>query len=284
MQREVEEEEKRSLKEHSQCSRAEKKSLVSSLSILQGKKVEVIPVLGLPIITKGDNIAKLIMEKAEVRDGDIVVICSTIVSKSEGRVRNLSDYKPGPLAFELSKKVSKPPEFIQAVIEESEEILINEPFLLVKAKYGNICVNAGIDTSNIDKGKILLPPLDPDKSAEKIRVEFEKLGRKVGVIVTDTNGRCFRKGVVGIAMGVSGVCVMRDWRGEKDLYGNVLEVTVECVADEIAAFANLIMGEAGDGIPAVIIRGLKLLGKGTSREIIRGEEEDVIRRCLKKCF
>lgn len=251
---------------------------------MRREKVEVIPVLGLPIIRHGDNLAKLITEKVEVQNGDIVVVCSTVVSKSEGRVRNLSDYKPSTLAIELSKKVAKPPEFIQAVIEESDEILIKEPFLLVKAKYGNICVNAGIDASNIEKGKILLPPIDPNKSAEKIRMEFEKLGKRVGVIVTDTNGRCFRKGVVGVAMGVSGVCVMRDWRGEEDLYGNVLEVTVECIADEIAAFANLIMGEAGDGIPAVIIRGLDLLGNGNAREIIRSEEEDIIRRCLKKCF
>ncbi len=251
---------------------------------MQGKKVEVIPVLGLPIIKEGDDIAKLVLEKADVQNGDIIVVCSTIVSKSEGRVKKLSDYKPSPLAIELSKRVSKPPEFIQAVIEESEEILIREPFLLVKAKYGNICVNAGIDASNIEKGKILLPPLDPDKSAERIRMGFEKLGKKVGVIVTDTNGRSFRKGVVGIAMGISGVQTMRDWRGEKDLYGNVLEVTVECVADEIAAFANLIMGEAGDGIPAVIIRGLNLLGEGSTKEIMRSEEEDVIRRCLRKCF
>lgn len=240
--------------------------------------------LGLPIIKEGDDIAKLILEKADVQNGDIIVVCSTIVSKSEGRVRNLSDYRPSSLAIELSKRVSKPPEFIQAVLEESEEILIKEPFLLVKAKYGNICVNAGIDASNIEKGKILLPPLNPDKSAERIRTSFEKLGKKVGVIITDTNGRSFRKGVVGIAMGISGVQAMRDWRGEKDLYGNVLEVTVECVVDEIAAFANLIMGEAGDGIPAVIIRGLNLLGEGNTKEIIRSEEEDVIRRCLKKCF
>lgn len=247
-------------------------------------KLEVIPVRGLPIIKEGDNIAKLISEKVEVRDGDIVVICSTIVSKSEGRVRKLSDYKPGDLALDLSKNIAKPPEFIQAVIEESDEILIKEPFLLVKAKYGNICINAGIDASNIEKGKILLPPVDPDKSAEKIRENFEKLGKRVGIIITDTNGRCFRKGVVGIAMGISGVFAMRDWRGEKDLYGNLLEVTVECIADEIAGFANLLMGEAGDGIPAVIFRGLRVLGEGSAKEIYRSEEEDVIKRCLKKCF
>lgn len=248
------------------------------------EKLEIIPVKGLPLVKEGDNIAKLIAERVEVKDGDVIAICSTIVSKSEGRVRNLSDYKCSPLAIELSKKISKPPEFVQAVIEESEEILIKEPFLLVKAKYGNICINAGIDTSNVEDGKIILPPVDPDRSAERIRKEFEKLGKKVGVIITDTNGRCFRKGVVGVAMGISGVSAMRDWRGKTDLYGKKLEVTVECIADEIAAFANLLMGEAGDGIPAVIFRGLKVLGEGSAKEIYRREEEDVIRRCLKKCY
>ncbi|MEM2325426.1 MAG: coenzyme F420-0:L-glutamate ligase [Archaeoglobaceae archaeon] len=254
------------------------------MDILQ-ERVEFIPVKGLPIIKKGDDIAKMIAEKIELRDEDIVVVCSTVVSKSEGRVRRLSDYNPGLLAIELSTKVGKPAEFIQAVIEESEEILLKEPFLLVKAKYGNICVNAGIDASNIEKGSILLPPTNPDESAERIRKRLQEItGKRVGVIVTDTNGRCFRKGVVGIAMGIAGIYAMRDWRGKSDLYGNVLEVTVECIADEIAAFANLIMGEAGDGIPAVVVRGLKILGNGSVREIYRNEEEDVIRRCLKKCF
>lgn len=254
------------------------------MDILQ-ERVEFIPVKGLPIIKKGDDIAKMIAERIELKDEDIIVICSTIVSKSEGRVRKLSDYKPSSLAIELSMKIGKPAEFVQAVIEESEEILIREPFLLVKAKYGNICINAGIDSSNIEKGSILLPPINPDESAERIRRRLQELtGKKLGVIITDTNGRCFRKGVVGIAMGIAGIYAMRDWRGKSDLYNNVLEVTVECIADEIAAFANLIMGEAGDGIPAVVVRGLKILGNGSVREIYRSEEEDVIRRCLKKCF
>ena len=259
-------------------------SQVSSLSICP-ERAEFIPVRGLPLIREGDDIARLIAENAKLEEGDIVVICSTIVAKAEGRVRKLSDYKPSPLAFELSKKVGKPPEYVQAVIEESEEILIKGPFLLVKAKHGNICVNAGIDASNIEKGSIILPPVDPDKSAEKIRKRIEELtGKRVGVIITDTNGRCFRKGVVGVAIGISGIRPMRDWRGTKDLFGNVLEVTVECIADEIAAFANLIMGEANDAIPAVIVRGLRIPGDGSVREIYRNEEEDVIRQCLKKCF
>jgi len=248
-------------------------------------KVEAIPVKGLPVVKKGDDIARMIAERVELMDGDVVVICSTVVSKAGGRVKKLEDYIPSQKALEIAKKVDKPPEFIQAVIEESDEILFDYPFLLVKAKFGNICVNAGVDASNVEEGKIILPPVNPDESARRLRERFRELtGRDVGVIITDTNGRCFRKGVVGFAIGISGVKAMKDWIGQKDLYGKELEVTVECVADEIAAFANLLMGEGGDGIPAVILRGLDVMGEGSMNEIYRSEEEDVIRQCLKRCW
>ena len=247
--------------------------------------VEVIPVKGLPLIKEGDDIAELIAKNIELKDGDVIAICSTIVSKAEGRVRKLSDYKPSELAKKIAKKINKPPEFVQAVLEETEEILVDEPFLLVKAKFGNICVNAGVDTSNIENGYIILPPKNPDESAKRIRERLEEItGKKVGVIITDTSGRCFRRGVVGYAIGISGVKAMKNWIGEKDLYGNVLEITVECIADEIAAFANLIMGEGADGIPVVVFRGLNVLGEGNMKEIYREEWEDVIRKCLKRCF
>ncbi|WP_456468313.1 coenzyme F420-0:L-glutamate ligase [Archaeoglobus sp.] len=248
-------------------------------------KVEAIPVKGLPVVKKGDDIARMIAERVELMDGDVVVVCSTVVSKAEGRVKKFEDYIPSQKALEIAKKVDKPPEFIQAVIEESDEILFDYPFLLVKAKFGNICVNAGVDASNVEEGKIILPPVNPDESARRLRERFRELtGRDVGVIITDTNGRCFRKGVVGFAIGISGVKAMKDWIGQKDLYGRELEVTVECVADEIAAFANLLMGEGGDGIPAVILRGLDVMGEGSMNEIYRSEEEDVIRQCLKRCW
>lgn len=247
-------------------------------------KVEVIPVKGLPLIKEGDDIAKLLAEKFELVDGDVVVICSTIVSKAEGRVKLLKEYKPSERAREIADKVGKPPEFVQAVLEESEEVLIDSPFLLVKAKFGNVCVNAGIDASNVEEGRVVLPPENPDESARRLRERLRELtGKDVGVIITDTNGRCFRKGVVGFAIGLAGVKAMKDWIGERDLYGRELEVTVECIADEIAAFANLLMGEGGDGIPAVVVRGLDVAGEGSMDEIYRPEEEDVIRRCLKKC-
>lgn len=243
-------------------------------------EVKVYPVR-LPIVKPGDDLAKLIVEAFEIEDEDIIAVCSTVVSKAEGRIADLKDYKPTDMAKKIAEMLKVEPEFVQAVLDESEEVLLDYPFLLVKAKFGNICVNAGIDRSNIEAGKILLPPIDPDKSAERIRGRIEELtGRKVGVIITDTNGRCFRRGVVGFTIGMAGVKAMRNWMGKRDLFGNVLEKTVECVADEIAAFANLIMGEGDWGIPVVVFRGLDLLGDGSMSEIYRSEEEDVIRRCL----
>ncbi len=245
-------------------------------------EVKVYPVR-LPIVKPGDDLAKLIVDAFEIKDGDIIAVCSTVVSKAEGRIVDLKDYKPSDEAKKIAERLKVEPEFVQAVLDESEEVLLDYPFLLVKAKFGNICVNAGIDRSNVEAGKILLPPIDPDESAERIRRRVEELtGRRVGVIITDTNGRCFRRGVVGFAIGIAGVKAMRNWMGKRDLFGNVLEKTVECVADEIAAFANLMMGEGDWGIPVVIFRGLNLLGDGSMDDIYRSEKEDIIRRCLRQ--
>ncbi len=244
-------------------------------------KVEVYPIK-LPLIKPGDDLAKLIADTFELIDGDVVAICSTVVSKSEGRMVSLNDYEPSEEAKRMAEKLNLEPEFVQAVLDESEEVLVEYPFLLVKAKFGNVCVNAGIDRSNVEEGKVLLPPKDPDRSAERIRRRLEELtGKRVGVVITDTNGRCFRRGVVGFAIGVSGIKAMRDWKGKKDLHGKELEKTVECIADEIAAFANLIMGEGDWGIPAVVFRGLDVLGEGSMNDVYRSEEEDIIRTCLR---
>lgn len=239
-------------------------------------KVEAIP-LKLPEIAEGDDIARLIVESIELEDGDIIAICSTVISKAEGRLRKIEAVKPTEEAIKLAKELGKQPEFVQVVLEESDEVFFTTPFILTRAKCGNICVNAGVDNSNVREGYLLLLPENPDKSAEKIRKRILELtGKRTGIIITDTNGRPFRKGVVGFAIGSSGVEVLKDWRGEKDLYGRALEVTVECIADEIAAFANLLMGEGGGGIPAVVIRGLKVLGNGKISDVYRSEEEDVI--------
>ncbi|AEA46783.1 coenzyme F420-0:L-glutamate ligase [Archaeoglobus veneficus] len=242
----------------------------------------------LPIIRANSGIASLAALIAPyVESGDVVAICSTIVSKAEGRLRRLEEYTPCEKAIKIAERLCEDPRLVQAVLEESEEVLIDYPFLLVKAKFGNVCVNAGIDRSNVEPGFILLPPENPDRSAERIREELVKTGKDVGIIITDTNGRCFRKGVTGFAIGVSGVVPLRDWKGKKDLYGNDLQRTEECIADEIAAFANLIMGEGDSGIPAVVFRGLKFwLGEDDDidegmKAVYRSEAEDVIRRLIK---
>ena len=245
--------------------------------------IQIYPIKGIPEIKEGDQLSKIIASLFKFKDGDILAVCSTIVSKSEGRIKRLEEIEAGEKAAKLAKKLGKDPRFIQAVLDESEEIVIDHPFLLTKAKFGNICVNAGIDSSNVKKGFILLPPEDPDRSAREIRKGIKRItGKDIGVVITDSNGRCFRKGVVGFAIGVSGIRVMEDWRRRKDIYGKELEITVECLADEIAGFANLIMGEGDSGIPAVVFRGLDIRGNGRASEIYRSYEEDVIRRLISR--
>ena len=176
----------------------------------------------------------------------------------------------------LRRDIGKDPRFVQAVLDESSEVLLDRPFLLVVTRFGHIGVNAGIDQSNVGDERILLLPENPCKSAERLRVS---LGKDCAVIITDTCGRPFRTGVAGVAVGWAGIAALRDWRGERDMHGKVLEITLEAIVDEIAAAANLLMGEAGDGTPAVVFRGLKYPRSGGN--VFMAEEMDVIRPRLK---
>ncbi len=238
----------------------------------------------IPLIKQGDDIIRILSEKTELKEHDIVVISSTIVSKSEGRIISLNNVTATERAKLIAKRDNNDPRFVQAVLDESDEILLESPFLLVRTRNGSICVNAGIDRSNVEgQDNILLLPKDPDESALKIKNSiFKYTGKKVSVIITDTNGRAFRIGQTGAAIGVAGIKATRDWRGTKDLFGRVLEVKNEAVVDEIAGFANILMGEGNGGMPIVIIRGLNLYHESYEiKELFRPEEEDVIRRALK---
>ena len=238
----------------------------------------------IPLIKKGDDIARILSEQTELNEHDIVVISSTIVSKSEGRIIPLGTVKPTEWAKTIAKTNQNDPRFVQAVLDESEEILLESPFLLVRTKHGSICVNAGIDHSNVEGGdNILLLPEDPDASALGIKKSiFKYSGKKASVVITDTNGRAFRMGQTGAAIGIAGIKATRDWRGTEDLFGRILEVKNEAVVDEIAGFANILMGEGNGGTPVVIIRGLELYDESSGiKELFRPEEEDVIRRALK---
>ncbi len=240
---------------------------------LRGYTVE-----GLPLIKPGDDLALLIESLFAIQDGDILCLASTIVAKSEGRFRDLESYRPSERAEEIARHLGKDPRFVQAVLEESADVILEEPFLLTKTRFGHIGVNSGIDQSNVGDGRILLLPQDPCWSAESLR---RSLKRKCAVIITDTCGRPFRFGVTGVAIGWAGISALRDWRGKRDLHGRPLEITLEAVVDEIASAANLLMGEAGDGTPAIVFRGLQL-SSGDQRSVFMPEDRDVIRPLLKR--
>lgn len=239
----------------------------------------------IPLIRPGSDIAKLIVERTHLEQHDIVIISSTIVSKSENRIRSLNDFKVTEKAMTIAAHNGGDPRFVQAVIDESVEILLEVPFLLVRTHTGSICVNAGIDHSNVEgENNITLLPESPDRSAKKMKDDLFRLtGRKVTVIITDTNGRAFRTGQTGIAIGIAGIKPTKDWRGTKDLFGRVLEVKNEGIVDEIAGFANILMGEGNGGTPIAIISGLDLYSESYGiSEMNRPEKEDVIRAALIK--
>ncbi len=233
-------------------------------------------IYGLPVIKEGDDLASLIESRFELQNGDILCIASTIVAKSEDRFRRLEDYEPSPRAIKIAQSLSKDPRFVQAVLDESEDILLDYPFLLSVTKFGHIGVNAGIDQSNVGDGRILLLPENPGTSAERIR---KRLSKDCAVIITDTCGRPFRCGVAGVAVGWSGITALRDWRGEPDIHGRILEITLEAIVDEIAGMANMLIGEAGDATPVAVFRGLKYSRSGGS--LFRPKGLDVIRHHLK---
>jgi coenzyme F420-0:L-glutamate ligase/coenzyme F420-1:gamma-L-glutamate ligase len=241
-----------------------------------GSQVQCYLVRGMPVIKEGDDLASLIDSLFELSDGDVICIASTIVAKSEGRFRNLEDYRPSPRAAQIAAAIGKDSRFVQAVLDESKEVLLEKPFILSVTKFGHIGVNAGIDQSNVGRGRILLLPQDPQASAQRIR---SKLCKDCAVIITDTCGRPFRCGVTGLAIGWSGIAALRDWRGERDIHGKQLEITLEAIADEIAGMANLLMGEAGDGTPVAVFRGLQC--PCTSESVFMPEDKDVIRSRLK---
>jgi coenzyme F420-0:L-glutamate ligase/coenzyme F420-1:gamma-L-glutamate ligase len=251
-------------------------------------KFEAIAVENIPLIHAGDNLSSIICENIELQDRDIVIVASTVVAKAEGEIFRLEDLIPGKTALEIAVRNGKDARFIQAVLSRSREVLVEKPFMLVTTLAGHTCVNAGVDESNIEDGFLIYPPENPDASASRLGEELEKLsGKKLSVIVTDTNGRAFKIGQTGVAIGIYKIKPVKRWIGEKDLFGKVLEITEEAVADELAGAANLLMGEGAGGIPVVVIRGLDHYCKENTsiKEIYRLEEQDIIKkglRCLQK--
>tara|TARA_B100001029_G_C15061161_1_gene458606 strand:- start:648 stop:1349 length:702 start_codon:yes stop_codon:yes gene_type:complete len=222
-------------------------------------------------------------ESVDINDGDVIAVAQKIVSKSENRYLDISDISPSKEALSLSKKLFKEPNFIQAILNESKKVIrYRMGVLIVEHKLGFIHANAGIDRSNIDQNNniVLLLPKNPNQSAKKLSQSLAKhFNKNISLIITDTMGRPFRNGIVGFTIGSHNIECIIDERGNKDLYGNELKFTQIAVADELAAASSLLMGQAAQKKPVVIIKGYKFQQNNISdaKALIRLEEEDLFR-------
>lgn len=245
--------------------------------------MNIFAVSGLPEIREGDDLAALIDDAVDLRSDDVVCVASTIVSKAEGRTRDLEAFPPGPRAREIAGAIeaatgeAKDPRFAQAVLEEATEVIVESPFLLTESPFGHVGVNAGIDRSNVSDGDLLLLPRRPAESAQRLREDLSA----DRVIVTDTCGRPFRHGQRGVAIGWAGMPASRDWRGEHDREGREMDATVENVIDELAAAANLVTGEGDDGTPVAVARGFEFGDHAGSDEHFREVADDIVREALR---
>jgi len=244
----------------------------------------LVGVAGLPIIQPGDDLVALITaavaaQSTPLEDGDVVVITSKIVSKAEGRFVDLRTVTPSPQACRLATRTDKDPRLVEVVLRESTGISRARPgILIVRHRLGFTSSVAGIDHSNVGGGEdlVLLLPEDPDGSAERLRAGLEAAsGRSLAVVLTDTHGRPFRRGNIGVAIGVAGLPALIDLRGGVDLFGRVLLATEVPLADLVAAAAGLIAGETVERLPVVLLRGLPARGDGRGADLVRAPAQDL---------
>jgi coenzyme F420-0:L-glutamate ligase/coenzyme F420-1:gamma-L-glutamate ligase len=230
-------------------------------------EIRLLPIEGLPEVRPGDVLADMIAAHADLQDGDVVVVTQKIVSKAEGRLVPVDPNDP------RSHK--------QVVLDESVRVLRRRgDLIMTETRHGFVCANAGVDLSNVERGMAALLPLDPDRSARRIRDGLRaRTGVDVGVLVSDTFGRTWRRGVTDVAIGTAGIAGVVDLRGTSDAFGRELQVTEVCVADELAAAAELVMGKSA-GVPVAVIRGVNtewLRESSVRAEIVRPYHEDLFR-------
>jgi len=247
--------------------------------------IQVFEVKGLPIIKKGDDLAELICKAAEkqrtpLKDNDVIVVTHVVASRAEGSTVNLDEIVPSEFAKTVAKQLDKDPALLEVILRESKSIRrMGDGHLIAETKHGFVCANAGVDQSNVPGERMVAPlPKNPDRSARVIRGRIKKLtGKDVAVIISDTHGRPFREGEINVAVGVAGINPIRDRRGETDLFGYVLRVKQTAIADELASAAELVIGQANEGIPAAIIRGYphSRSEKATAKMLIRKRKKDL---------
>ena len=244
--------------------------------------IELIPVEGFPEVRPGDDLDNLIAEAVggTLRSGDVLVVTHKIMSKAEGRLVDLKTVEPSALAKGYAVRWGKDPRQIEVVFRESRRVVrMDRGVVISETHHGFVCANAGVDASNVPgEETVCLLPLDPDASAEKLREALaERLGVEVPIIVSDSFGRAWRFGITDIAIGVSGMDPLADYRGRNDPHGYPMEASVLAVADEIAAAAELVMGKT-DGVPLAIVRGYAYeKGAGTGQDLLMPPERDMFR-------
>ncbi|HEY0424933.1 MAG TPA: coenzyme F420-0:L-glutamate ligase [Rhodopila sp.] len=248
-------------------------------------RLELFAVPGLPMVREGDHLPDLILAGLQragqvLRDRDVLVIAQKIVSKAEGRTVDLGDVVPSEQAIALAAKVGKDPRIVEVVLSESVKVVRSRPNLMImQHRLGFVMANAGVDQSNVAEAdgrhRALLLPLDPDASAEAIRQALAPYA-DVGVVISDSFGRPWRRGTAGVAIGSAGIPSVIDLRGKPDLFGRILEVSIIGFADEIAAAASLLQGQAAEAQPVVVVRGLTWQAPNVPvADVIRPPEEDL---------
>jgi coenzyme F420-0:L-glutamate ligase/coenzyme F420-1:gamma-L-glutamate ligase len=244
---------------------------------------------GVPLIEPGDDLAAILtsvlrLSEVGLRGGDVLVVAQKIVSKAEGRYVQLDSITPSPRAIEIAGKTGKDPRYVELVLSESEDIVKVGPHVVIAAhKLGFVMANAGIDESNIRHeaglARVLLLPSDPDEAARRLKASLDAaFGVSIGVVINDSFGRPWRNGVVGVALGAAGIPSLVDRVGAEDLFGRKLKVTEIAFADELASAASMLMGQAGEGLPVVLARGLRLdAPERPAAALIRSRERDMFR-------
>ena len=239
-----------------------------------------------PEIRPGDDLADAIVATLggaglALEAGDVVVVAHKVVSKAEGSIVDLRTVTPSSAALELAEQSKKDPRLAEVILRESRSIRRVRPGLIIaEHRLGFVCANAAVDHSNVGLGEdyVVTLPADPDASAARLRADLgAAFGVDVGVIVNDSHGRPFREGSIGVAIGAAGLRVRRSYIGEPDRYGYVLRVSEEAVGDELAAMANLLQGQAAEGTPLVLVRGVEHAGAGAGGDLLRSGEEDLFR-------
>ena len=252
---------------------------------LTGRRLDIFAVPDMPMVQPGDDLAALIAARVEpLRERDIVVIAQKVVSKSEGRMVDLATVTPSATAVALGSEVGKDPRLVEVILSESSRVVRSRPNLMImQHRLGFVMANAGVDHSNVAPidgvDRVLLLPEDPDGSAAALRATLQaRFGVQLGVIISDSFGRPWRRGTAGVAIGASGLPSLVDLRGQPDLFGRTLEVSIVGFADEVAAAASLLQGQAREAQPVVVVRGLAWDAPDAPvAELIRPQGEDLFR-------